>query len=217
MRGTFITFEGGETVGKSTQSAIVAGLFEDAGRTVLRTREPGGSPLSELIRNMLLSGACGDDPEVHATLFAAARAIHVDRTVRPALEEGAVVVCDRFVDSTRALQGASGLSPDVYEPLIAEACGGCVPDLTFVLVLPDDVLRRRLEAKAAAQGLDAFERKGPDYHREVNRRFAAIAQAEPDRCVLVDAAGSVEEVTARIATVLEKRCLVSGAGSAPAP
>lgn len=204
-RGRFITFEGGEGTGKSTQAAVLAERLRASGREVVQTREPGGSPGAEALRSLLVSGD-GDrwSPLAETLLMYAARADHLDRVIRPALDRGAWVVCDRFADSTRAYQGAAGGTPeDLIETLDARVVGDDQPDLTLVFDLPVEAGL----ARAADRGGDEarFEGKGAAFHQRLRDAFRAIAATHPDRCALIDAEGARDAVADRVwATVLDR-------------
>lgn len=205
-RGLFITLEGGEGTGKSTQARRLAAHLRALGRQVVETREPGGSPGAEAVRHVLLSGAAEPfGPAAEALLFAAARADHVDMVIRPALAAGTDVVCDRFVDSTRVYQGAVGQVPEaLLDALDVQAAGATLPDLTLVLDVPPELGL----ARAAARGngaVDRFEKEGPDYHAAVRRAFLERAAADPARCVVVDAAGDADSISREIAGILADR------------
>lgn len=205
MRGRFITLEGGEGTGKSTQARLLAAHLRARGHEVVETREPGGSPGAEAVRHVLLSGAAQPfGPGAEALLFAAARADHVDGLIAPALEAGRMVVCDRFVDSTRVYQGALGrVEPELLQGLEAVSTAGTRPDLTIVLdVAPELGLAR---AAGRGQGADRFEKEGLAYHTAVREAFLALAAGEPQRCVVVDASGAVEDVAARVAAAADAR------------
>jgi dTMP kinase len=206
-RGRFITFEGGEGAGKSTQARLLADALLDLGASVLRTREPGGAPGAEVLRELLLSGPIAWSAPAEALLHFAARAEHVEQTIRPALAAGTWVVCDRFADSTMAYQGY-GQGAD--RAMIATLTGlvGLVPDLTIVLDVSDAAGLERLRLRGGAA--DRYERLDAAFHARVNEGFRAIARAEPDRCVLVPADGSEGEVHAAVMRVLWQR-LPSGA------
>lgn len=196
-RGKFITLEGGEGVGKSTQVRALAEALAAAGIDVLVTREPGGSPGAEAIRAMLLAG--GEErwgPRAEALLFAAARADHVDKTVRPALDAGRWVLSDRFLDSSLAYQGAAGgLGIGAVRAINDFGCEGVTPDRTLVLVTGDGAARA---SKRDGGGVDRIGGRGRDYHAAVEAAFRSLATAEPERIRLVDASGSAEAVTARL-------------------
>jgi dTMP kinase len=198
-RGRFISLEGGEGVGKSTQARRLAEALRTRGVEVVETREPGGSAGAEAIRALLLEGAVERwTAEGEALLFAAARADHVARTIRPALERGAWVVCDRFLDSSLAYQGAAGgIDPHAIRALHAIGSGGLLPDRTLLLALDADQAAAREAARDAGRA-DRFGRKGADYHREVAAAFAALAIAEPARIRTVDAQGDAGGVAARL-------------------
>ncbi len=197
-RGLFITFEGGEGTGKSTQVARLAQRLRGAGREVLVTREPGGSPGAEAIRGLLVAGEIDRwSPLTEALLVNAARRDHVERVIVPALAAGMVVVCDRFADSTRAYQGAAGGVPaDVIAALEKTVLGPLRPDLTLVLDLPVAVGLARAASRVTGEG--RFEAKGEVFHGHLKEAFLQIAAAEPGRCVVIDAAGAPEDVAARV-------------------
>lgn len=189
-RGRFITFEGGEGAGKSTRVTGLAAALRQRGYDVVVTREPGGSPGAEAVRHTLLSGAAeAFGPMAEALLFAAARADHVDQTIRPALERGAWVICDRFADSTRVYQGATGNVPTPTLDLLEEiAVDGVRPDLTILLDVPVPIGLARAAARRGSDTADRFEREDPSLHERRRRAFLALARAEPKRFVVVDAA-----------------------------
>jgi dTMP kinase len=190
-RGRFVTFEGGEGAGKSTQLLDLRSRLEQRGLEVVSTREPGGSPRAEAIRSVILAGAAERfGPFAETLLFGAARADHVATTIRPALARGAVVLCDRFIDSTRVYQGELGrTSHSVIAGLERLSCGDIAPDLTLVLDLPAEIGLARAARRRVAKGeaADRFEREGLAYHEQVREAFLAIARAEPGRCRVVDA------------------------------
>jgi dTMP kinase len=196
-KAAFITLEGGEGGGKSTQSKALAGRLRAAGIDVITTREPGGSPAAEAIREALLAGtfkALGTKTE--ALLFAAARIDHLDTTIKPALEAGTWVICDRFHDSTRAYQGALGaLDPAFLDVLERVTLAGTKPDLTFILDLPAKTgLLRAAQRRNPGTAPDRFESESLDFHQKLRKAFKEIAAKEPARCVVVDAAQAAEEV-----------------------
>jgi dTMP kinase len=197
-RGRFITFEGGEGAGKSTQLKRLVARLEGEGRKVVATREPGGSPGAESIRELVLNGAADRwSPTTETLLMYAARRDHIERVVRPALTRGAWVVCDRFADSTRAYQGAAGgVGPALISALEAEVLEDTRPDLTLVFDLPPDVGLQRAQARAG--GEMRFESKGLAFHERLREGFLAIAAAEPARCAVIDADASLDEVEARV-------------------
>lgn len=195
--GKFITLEGGEGAGKSTQAELLAERLRQAGHKVLLTREPGGSEQAEEIREFLLSGRArkfGSFGE--ALLFCAARDDHLEKTIRPALAEGTWVVCDRFSDSTHAYQGAAGgVKPAALSALERIVVADTQPDLTIILDLPpEEGLRRATASNAETTGLDRFESMDLGFHKALRRRFIEIAQAEPHRCVILDAKQPVSAV-----------------------
>lgn len=195
--GRLITFEGGEGGGKTTQLLRLAKRLGRAGIRVTTTREPGGTPVAEAIRKFLLSGAAKSlGPEAEALLFAAARADHLDKLIRPALTNGTWVLCDRFTDSTRAYQGAAGVDPALIEALERITVWPTRPELTIILDLPVEIGLVRAAARAAASDIvpDRFERDEVAEHRRRRQIFLEIAAAEPDRCVVVDASRPENEV-----------------------
>lgn len=201
--GRFITLEGGEGAGKSTQARALAAWLSLQGHPVLVTREPGGAPGAEAIRAVVLGGH-GLDPVAEALLMFAARREHVQETIRPALAAGMWVVCDRFADSTRAYQcHGQGVPGEVYGKLAEIALEGLKPDLTFMLDLPAEAGLRR--AKARGIVADRFERLDLGFHARVRAGFLAIASAEPGRCVVLDAAEPAEAVFAAMQAALEAR------------
>lgn len=207
MSGLFITLEGGEGTGKSTQARRLAQWLRDLGRDVVETREPGGSPGAEAVRHVLLSGAAQPlGPAAEALLFAAARADHVDRLIRPALAAGRDVVCDRFIDSTRVYQGAVGaVAPDLLDALEALAAGATRPDLTLILDVPPETGLARAAARGKGAVADRFEKEGADYHAAVRAAFLARAAAAPERCVVVDATGDADAVAHAVARMVADR------------
>ncbi|WP_336489210.1 dTMP kinase [Methylobacterium nigriterrae] len=207
-RGVFITFEGGEGAGKSTQLGRLARhLQERTGRTVVTTREPGGSPRAEEIRTALLAGVAkryGSFAE--ALLFTAARIDHLDRLIRPALRRGEIVICDRFADSTRAYQGAAGgLEARTVRALERVAVGETRPDLTLILDLPPETGLARARARSSETGPDRFEAEALDFHARLRAGFRAIAEAEPERCAVIDADRGADAVEAEIRAVVAAR------------
>lgn len=198
-RGRFITFEGGEGAGKSTQARRLAEFLESRGIHSVLTREPGGSPGAEIIRHVLLSGAAEPfGPEAETILFGAARRDHLISTILPALTRGDWVICDRFADSTRVYQGVAGkVDPAFILALEHLTVGTDRPDLTLVLDLPPKVGLARVANRQ--QGvLDRFEREGVAFHTKLRQGFKALVQAEPERCRLVDATRDPDTVAAEI-------------------
>jgi dTMP kinase len=183
-QGLFVTFEGGEGSGKSTQLRLLAAALRDAGREVVETREPGGSALGERIRAILLDPGVRMDPVAQFLLFSAARRDHVVTLIAPAVARGAVVLCDRFADSSRAYQGAAGsVAPELLSTVEAAAVGDMRPDLTLLLdISPEQGLARaRTRLGATLSNGDAFEASNLDFHRKVREGYLAIARAEPER------------------------------------
>lgn len=204
-RGRFITLEGGEGAGKSTQIGLLAAFLRGQGREVVTSREPGGSPGAEMIRKLLVEGPTDAwDGPTEALLMFAARRDHLVRTVWPALERGAWVISDRFADSTRAYQGhGHGLPMDGIETLYRVAVGDFAPDLTLILDLPVDI---GLARAAQRRGVETrFEGLGPTFHERVRSGFRAIAAAEPKRCALIDASGDVDAVHRAIVATARAR------------
>ncbi len=204
MPGLFITFEGGEGTGKSTQVRRLAEYFRAAGRSVVETREPGGTPAGEALRNLLVTGDIGRWPaEAEAMLNAAARNVHVRDVIAPALTRGDVVISDRFIDSTRAYQGyAGGCSDDLINSLEMAVIGDCRPDLTLILDLDPTLGLAR--AKTRGEGLeDRYERKGLAFHEKLRAGFLAIAKAQPKRCTVIDASQDIEGVASDILKALQ--------------
>ena len=202
-RGLFITFEGGEGTGKSTQVARLVDRLRAQGLDVVRTREPGGSPGGEAIRDLVVSGSADRwSARTELLLMFAARSDHLERSIRPALEAGRWVVCDRFADSSRAYQGLAGGADTAFvEALDSHVVGRDQPDLTLVFDLPAEVGLER--ALARAQGDTRFESKGIVFHQALRRAFQAIAEAHPERCRLIDATGTADDVEARVWAAVE--------------
>jgi dTMP kinase len=196
-RGRFITLEGGEGVGKSTQVKALAEALRKRGIDVLVTREPGGSPGAEGIRELLLGGVEERwGARAEALLFAAARADHVEKTIRPALEAGRWVVSDRFVDSSLAYQGgAGGLGIETVREINAFGIDGWYPDRTFILMLEEGGDRARTRDSGAS---DRIGGRPDDYHRKVEAAFRILAAEEPERVQLIDASGDAHQVTKRL-------------------
>ena len=187
--GRFITFEGGEGSGKSTQAGILANRLSRAGRPVFATREPGGSPAAEEIREALLSGQVKQfGPLAEAVMFSVARADHIDHAIKDSLQEGRWVVCDRFIDSTRAYQGVTaGVPRGVINALEELTVGALSPDLTFILDISAEEGLVRAKERADGDELDRFESQELVMHERVRRAFLDIAEEEPGRVVVVDA------------------------------
>jgi len=212
QRGRFISLEGGEGSGKSTQAQRLAERLRAAGRDVVATREPGGSPGAEAIRALLVEGAADRWSAVSETLLMyAARRDHIERVIAPTLARGAWVVSDRFFDSTRAYQGAGGGAPaELIAALEHAVVGDTVPDLTLILDLPVDEGLRRAAGRAGGEG--RFEAKGPAFHQRLRERFLQIAATEPGRCVVLPAEGDVDAVEARIWAAVSERLGVGADG-----
>ncbi len=191
MAGCFITFEGGEGAGKSTQIERLRTRLEQLGQPVLVTREPGGSPHAEEVRAFILGGHAKHlGPFAEALLFAAARIDHLDKTIKPALRSGTHVLCDRFADSTRAYQGSVGnLDKGLIDHLETVTLRGVKPDLTFILDLPAETGLARAGARQAGkgEGADRFEKEDLSFHQSLRQAYLAIARAEPRRCVVINA------------------------------
>jgi dTMP kinase len=207
MRGRFITFEGGEGTGKSTQSRLLAERLRALGIGVELTREPGGSPGAEIIRHVLLSGAAKPlGAEVEAMLFAAARDEHLTSTVRPALARGEWVISDRFADSTRVYQGVLGrVDPRLIKSLERITVGDTLPDLTFILDVPAETGLRRASKRRGKAKADRFEQESVEFHEKLRRAYRHIAASEPNRCVLIETGEGEEAVAEKIWTIVTQR------------
>ena len=210
-RGRFITLEGGEGSGKSTQARLLAEALTRAGRDTLLTREPGGAPGAEEIRALLVQGGVARwDPLSEALLHYAARREHLTATIRPALAAGSWVVCDRFADSTLAYQGFGlgvdrGLIAVLYERVVEDTA----PDLTLILDLPVEEGLRRAGGRSGAE--TRYERMDPAFHRRLRDGFLEIARADPRRCVAIDARPAIKSVQAAIRAALRERLGVAPA------
>nr|WP_255607087.1 dTMP kinase [Phyllobacterium sp. 2063] len=202
----FITFEGGEGAGKSTQIARLAEHLRAQGHDVLVTREPGGSPGAEAVRHVILSGAAEPfGPAMEALLFAAARNDHVEQVMRPALRSGRMVLCDRYIDSSRVYQGVTGnLDPDLMRAIERSAINGLMPDLTIILDLPAEVGLQRANARRGEGTADRFEKETIDMHHRRRDAYLAIAKAEPDRCSVIAADRPAGEIAREIAALVDK-------------
>jgi dTMP kinase len=195
VSGLFITIEGGEGVGKSTQACLIAERLTRAGAEVVQTREPGGTPVGDRIRSLLLDPTSDMAPSTELFLYEASRAEIVARVVAPALERGAIVLCDRFYDSTTAYQAyGRGLPLETVQALNLQATGGIRPDVTVLLALDLDEAMRR----ATRRGADRLESESFEFHRRVIEGFESLATAEPGRFLRVDAAGDAEQVASRV-------------------
>lgn len=202
-KGRFITFEGPEGSGKTTQAKRLLARLRDMGRSVLYTREPGGTQLGEMIRGVLANGVEGEDlvSESEVLLFAASRAQLVRRVILPALARGDVVICDRYVDSTTAYQGyGRGFGVEAMLRINAFAIGTAIPDATILLDLPieDAFERLRERQRLLFQGLDRIEREEQEFHERVRRGYLELAQREPGRFRVVDARGDADEIHLKI-------------------
>jgi dTMP kinase len=210
-RGFFISFEGGEGAGKSTQIARLAAKLRAKGYDLVVTREPGGSPGAEAVRHVILSGAAEPfGPEMEALLFAAARSDHVEQLIAPAIARGAIVLCDRFLDSSRVYQGGAGnLDPKFMTALERVAVNGTIPDMTLIFDIDPAEGLKRANTRRGDDTPDRFEKETLAIHQRRREAFLAIARAEPERCVIVDASANPDEVedavTAAVFTALEAR------------
>lgn len=205
MSGLLITFEGGEGAGKSTQILALADHLRAKGFEVVVTREPGGSAGAEAVRHVILSGAAeAYGPAMEALLFAAARSDHVDQKIRPAIEAGQIVLCDRFIDSSRVYQGISGnLDPQFMQSVERIAIDGTMPDLTFILDIPADKGLARAGLRRGTETADRFEKETIATHEARRQAFLAIAASEPQRCKVIDADRTVDEISAEIAALAD--------------
>jgi dTMP kinase len=197
--GVFLTVEGIDGTGKSTQARKLAERLRGLDHTVVETREPGGAPGAEEIRRLLVEGDPERwSPETETLLFTAARRDHVERVIRPALADGAVVICDRYVDSTRAYQGAGAPERRSLVDRLHALAIGLDPDLTLVFDMDPAAALERTRSRAAGSHEDRFERKGDGFQARLRAEFLAIAAAEPDRCAVIDAARPPEAVAAQV-------------------
>ena len=206
LRGRFITFEGGEGSGKSTQIRKLAERLDAAKLRAIVTREPGGSPGAEIIRHLVLSGM-GKllGPDAETLLFAAARDDHVRTVILPALNQGVWVLCDRFFDSTRAYQGQLGqVRPELVNAMQRVTIGDLKPDLTFILDVPVEIGLQRAAARRGSAAADRFEAEDVNFHQDLREAYRQIAADDPERCVLIDATADQETVAARIWTALRE-------------
>jgi dTMP kinase len=200
MPGRFITLEGGEGAGKSTQATLLAERLAGLGIDVVKTREPGGSPGAEIVRDIVLSGLAKPfGPRAETLLFAAARRDHLESLIKPALAAGKWVICDRFIDSTRVYQGILG---QAGRPLVRAleriTVGDAMPDLTVILDLPAEIGLARARARRGGDAPDRFEGEDLAFHQKLNAAFREIAAEEPGRCVVIDADRPAEAVAADI-------------------
>ncbi|MCK1541970.1 dTMP kinase [Bradyrhizobium sp. 147] len=208
-RGRFITFEGGEGAGKSTQINKLADRLKAARMRILVTREPGGSPGAEIMRHLVLSGM-GKllGPEAETLLFAAARDDHVRTVIQPALSQGVWVLCDRFADSTRAYQGSLGRVPDgLINAMQRVTIGDLKPDLTIILDLPVEIGLQRAATRRGSAAPDRFEGEDLKFHQGLRDAYRKIAAEDPARCALIDANSDPDTVAGRVWTALRERLL----------
>jgi dTMP kinase len=218
-RGRFVSFEGGEGSGKSTQIRILAERLDAAKLRAIVTREPGGSPGAEIIRHLLLSGM-GKllGPEAETLLFAAARDDHVRTVIKPALSQGVWVLCDRFSDSTRAYQGRLGkVAPEIMNAMERVTIGDLKPDLTFILDVPVEVGMRRAAARRGSGAPDRFEAEDVKFHQKLRDAYRQIAADEPKRCILIDANADANTVAASVWAALRNRFFAVSVANAVNP
>ena len=217
-RGKFISFEGGEGSGKSTQIKLLAERLAAAKLRAIVTREPGGSPGAEVIRHVVLSGM-GKllGPDAETLLFAAARDDHVRTVIQPALSQGTWVLCDRFSDSTRAYQGRLGnVAPGVLNAMQRVTIGDLKPDLTIVLDVPVEIGLKRAAARRGAGEPDRFESEDIKFHQDLRDAYRQIATEDPERCVLIDASASPEAVAAEVWAALRDHLFTVATSASPA-
>ena len=213
-RGRFVTFEGGEGSGKSTQIRLLAERLDAARLSAIVTREPGGSPGAEIIRHLVLSGM-GKllGPDAETLLFAAARDDHVHSVIEPALAQGIWVLCDRFSDSTRVYQGRLGkVAPAVLNAMQRVTIGDLKPDLTFILDVPVELGLQRAAARRGKGEPDRFDAEDFAFHQDLREAYRQIAAAEPQRCVLIDASADAATVAARVWSALRERLFSAATG-----
>ena len=206
-RGYFISFEGGEGVGKSTQIQRLSARLISSGHSVVATREPGGSPGAESIRDLVLRGSTDRwSPMTETLLMYAARRDHIERVINPALDRGDYVVCDRYADSTRAYQGvAGGVDTQLIDALEEHVLQATRPNLTLILDLDPTIGLARASKRAGAEM--RFESKGLEFHSKLRAAFLKIAANEPERCAVIDASGTLDQVDAQIWQVVTDRAL----------
>ena len=200
MTGLFITFEGGEGCGKSTQIAALKARLEDMGKTVVQTREPGGTALGESVRNLLQYDDAGQgmSPEAELLLFAASRAQHVRELIAPAIAQGQIVLCDRFLDSTTVYQGvARAIDSKKVDTINQFAIGDTMPDLTILIDLPPEIGLARVHARSDGQ-LDRMENEAIEFFQAVRQGYLDLAKSEPKRFLVLDGSQSVEELETQI-------------------
>jgi dTMP kinase len=218
-RGRFISFEGGEGSGKSTQIKILAERLAAVKLQTIVTREPGGSPGAEIIRHLVLSGM-GKllGPEAETLLFAAARDDHARTVIEPALKQGTWVLSDRFSDSTRVYQGALGhVAPEILNAMQRVTIGDLKPDLTVILDVPVEIGLKRAAVRRGNAAADRFESEDLNFHQRLRDAYRQIAANEPERCVLIDATEDQAKVAANIWSALRGRFFAASAGNAAAP
>lgn len=212
-RGIWVTFEGGDGSGKTTQAARLQAWLETSGRSVVRTREPGGTEVGVLVRDIVLHHRGDIAPRAEALLYAADRAHHIETLVRPALDRGDVVIQDRYLDSSVAYQGAGRvLDPAEIRNLSLWATDGALPDVTVLLDLDPERARERLNADD--KPFDRLEAEKADFHARVREAFLDLARAEPDRFLVLDAARPVDEIAAAVRERIEAALAPSGVGPA---
>lgn len=203
MRGLFISVEGPDGSGKSTQVTNIKEFFESRGRDVVLSREPGGTVIGERIRNIILDKDLKEmDPMTEAMLYAASRAQHVSQVIMPALSEGKVVICDRFVDSSLAYQGCGRGLGEAVAVINSYAVRGCMPDLTFLMKLDPEVGKHRIDENRAEQ--DRLEQEKLAFHRKVYEGFLELEKEHPDRIVGIDASLAVDRIRDLIYAKLEE-------------
>jgi dTMP kinase len=213
MNTLFITFEGGEGSGKTTQINRLAQTLSQIGRKVVTTREPGGTPEGEKIRDLIVRRDAGNwIPIAEVLLFLAARVMHVEKVIKPALEEGRIVICDRFADSTTAYQGyGHGVDQHILEETNTLALGHFKPDLTFILdIAPEEGLKRSDRRLAAEQFQvkereDRYEQLDIEFHKRLRQGFLDIAAKEPERCYVIDASQDIDAISAQVARIVSER------------
>ena len=218
-RGRFISFEGGEGSGKSTQIKILAERLAGVKLHTLVTREPGGSPGAEVIRHLVLSGM-GKllGPEAETLLFAAARDDHARTVIEPALKQGTWVLSDRFSDSTRVYQGTLGhVAPELLNAMQRVTIGDLKPDLTVILDVPVEIGLKRAAARRGNAAADRFESEDVGFHQQLRDAYRKIAKDEPERCLLIDATDEPARVAASIWSALRDRFFAASTGNAAAP
>jgi len=205
--GFFVTFEGGEGSGKTTQIGRLAAHLRSEGRSVCQTREPGGTPAADALREIILSGRVRDlGVETETMLFAAARRDHVEGVILPALSRGEIVLCDRFHDSTRVYQGSvAGLDSFALGVIEAATIEGVLPDLTIILDIPASEGLKRASLRRGAEAADRFESEGVDLHEQRRAAFLKIAGLEPHRCVVVDASREMDAIETEIRSIVADR------------